>query len=402
MKKLGFRKEIVKKPKNRRLRKIVRNALIGTMALGLSACGDVNNYYLGPDNGKPTDTLNPGQDAGEKDATVSEDAKPACITGSKPVCGDQPIQKYLKVGEVLDVGDAHFKLEEVGNEGENGYYVILGVQDPNCETINKMKLYMSQTEAINLFGLFELTLEAAYIPEEIGATGPKGAMISVKAVCTGQEDVIENDTSECMPGTEFPTCENQVQIGGILDIGDTLNYGDITLRLEDIEKDSDKNYALLSLEDTCGRVLTKIKVKENSKFEFGGIELKIQVGQIGLGSDTGWATINMITDCFNPPSCSSLLESFIFNVIVDIGENFNMQNWVVTLDDLMVQDNKAYALISVDSNGATTAKLKIEEGTSKEVYINEKYLRIYANTISAGYVYGAKWAELTISNCIDY
>lgn len=191
----------------------------------LAACGDTiyNTHYH-------------GQDAATDGGT--------CASGPNLVCGDAPVQEYIRKGQTLDVGNVHFKVEDLGVEG-NSQFVVLSFQDPDCNTIKKNKVYVNQPmELSSPFGNYTVTLSATYTPDG----GTPGAILKIEATC-----------SETVDGCST----SGVAAAGFVNQGEDLIVGSVRFRLDDIANQADGVYALLSVIQG-DNTLTNLKIKEGN------------------------------------------------------------------------------------------------------------------------------------------
>ncbi|MFH1520152.1 MAG: hypothetical protein ABID61_00760, partial [Candidatus Micrarchaeota archaeon] len=194
----------------------------------LAGCGDtITNHYYGnrPDVSDTTD-------AG------------VCAPGPSLVCGDAPIQEYVRKGQTLDVGELHFVVKDVGDDGQRGPFVILSLLDPNCDETNELRLYRDQpTELASVLGNLRITLLGTYTPDG----NLPGAVLKVEANCP--------EIAGCLT--------SGVAVAGIINQGESLTLGSVSFLLDDLQNQADGVYALLSVVQGDNTV-AQLKIKEGS------------------------------------------------------------------------------------------------------------------------------------------
>ena len=88
---------------------------------------------------------------------------------------------------------------------------------------------------------------------------------------------------------------------GILDQGEALLVGNLKVQLDDIEKGTSVDYALLSVIDSCENTLKKLKVAEGTTVTFavGGQNMSITAKTVAPGYTFGakWAELYVDMPC---------------------------------------------------------------------------------------------------------
>ncbi|MFH1785367.1 MAG: hypothetical protein ABH842_02980 [Candidatus Micrarchaeota archaeon] len=242
-----------------------RNAFKGKVILtttvlagALGACGDTYNHY-GHDSTGPSDVV-------------------SCQSGPRLLCGDKPIHSYVRVGETLDVDETHFKVLEVGEDRNGNHFVLISIQDPDCNETAQLRVYRGESQELNsVFGNLKVSLIGIYIPDD----GVHGAVLQVESNCPSISDVCSTSGLAAM---------------GIINQGESLLLGSLAFLLDDLGVQNDGNYAFLSI--TQGEnTLAKLKIKEGASamISIDGQTYLITVKTIAPGYSFGakWAEIEI-------------------------------------------------------------------------------------------------------------
>jgi hypothetical protein len=186
---------------------VLAGALAGLAAAG---CTDkITNNYYGADGGTTINntTNNYGSDGGTQDTDTEQDTGVSCDTGPEVACEDPKLARYLSVGEKMDVGEMHFRVDEVFDDDGQGM-VVVSIAGPDCidwQPLTAMA-HGESTELNSIFGTFRLSIDGVYMP----SSGPSGAIIGIEKVC--EEDVAECDGEELI-------------LHAILNQGEQLTFG---------------------------------------------------------------------------------------------------------------------------------------------------------------------------------
>ncbi|VVC04290.1 Uncharacterised protein [Candidatus Bilamarchaeum dharawalense] len=351
---------------------------VGTLLVAgtLSACGGTtNNYYYGGDSEQT--------DAGSTDVST-------CKSGPKLTCGDTAIQKYVRLGQTLDVEELHFTVSDVGQDSK-GKFVVFGVSDPNCDEINSAKVY--QGEAINVVvsvWSFTVSMVDTYYVEGKSS----GAILKVEATC--------EENPECTPNIQVPACMSNSYGSGVLNQGESVPIGSLKLQLDDLETHDDSTLAIFSILDNCGNVIKKDKVAqgETKDMVVDGKVIRLTVSQLSSGDTFAakWAKIDISVPC-EASDCTQAQPEV--SGLLNQGESLTMgAGMKVQLDDLANQNDGVYAIISIlDSQNNVLKKSKIKEGASLEMSIAGEAFVVTVNQVASGDTFAAKWADITVSRC---
>ncbi|MCI0504088.1 hypothetical protein L0Y65_05260 [Candidatus Micrarchaeota archaeon] len=240
-------------------------------------------------------------------------------------------------------------------------------------------------------------------------TGPDGGAKadSMSRTDSGKPDSLVADVLKadaCVGKARLPECSDKVLVAGVLNQGESLTIpapaggGSYRLLLDDGQVLDNKNYAVVSLLDDCGNILTKSKIEEGSAklFTLGGQALDVQVTEAAFGMTFGakWANFTVKSPCEDATLywCPAVMG------VLNQGESILVDNLKFRLDDIESTGALNSAIISViDANNNIIKKDKIAEGSSVEMVVGGKHYLLTVNKVAAGYTFGAKWAEIEIS-----
>ena len=357
--------------------------LAGGLALG--ACGDtINNYYYnGGDGGAPADALK--ADGGARPDSLQSDSRKTDACVSSKICSVREEKADVTVS-FPDGKAGSFTLKEGESVTTNG--ITMKVKDigedvsatPMCTISNK-----------------KATLETTYSASNI-------VVFTLKEGESATSGGITTKLTGISVSTGALECSNdKVLAAGVLNQGESLNLPGVEspvgykLVLDDGQVLDGKNYAIVSLTDSCGVILMKAKIQEGSMKEFhlNGEKLEVSVVEAAFGLTFGakWANFSVKSPCDDGEKywCPAVAG------VLNQGESMSVDSLKFQLDDLSTTGTTNYALISIlDANGNVIAKEKIAEGSTLEKTLNGKAYQIRVKTVAPGYTYGAKWADIEI------
>ena len=398
----------LKTSRSQRLEKWARTLLGG--ALLFAACGTTNNttnnYYYNPDGGAQVTDARAQEDAEEqKDAGVPD----LCVPKTGPIaCSDSVLAAgIIYAGESLRVGPYNVRLD--GTETEDGVtYVVISITD-TCGKVLKTDRYMeSEINSVSVLNEGSVNrLEITANDVVVASSGSGSARVTVKAPCDQTDAGVQDDagvqqdagqSDACVPNNAPLFCSDTSKIfdGAYLNQGESLNIsGKYNLILADIEAHGDTVNALFSIMDTCGGIWAtdKLAEGETKTISIGTDQLDITATEILAGYTFGIkaAKFSISNPCTRFNWCLSVWG------VLNQGEHLDVNDLSFQVDDFMQDGGKWYALFSVlDANGNIIKKLKIGQDSCNEIAVGGNSYKISVPVIGAGYVFGAKWAEVGI------
>jgi len=223
----------------------------------------------------------------------------------------------------------------------------------------------------------------------------------------------------CAPVSTSVKCSsdpNSVLAAGVVNQGESLNIGNVyRIALDDLEVHGNETQAIVSLTDSCGKVLNKDKIAKGVTKTFAvSIPedeatkdlLEVQVEEIAAGYTFGakWVKLNVKSPCDSVPqtcvpdqtplSCSDTAD--LVSGTLNQGESLVLGPLWLQLDDLVSSNVPLAALSFRDSCGNVYKKDTIEKGETKTYLLMGKQIEVTANNVVLGYTFGAKWADLSV------
>jgi hypothetical protein len=401
LKKPRFREKI-----KRQARKLVLGATLLVAGAFGSACGDkitnITHNCHRSDGGAATDMLKP--DSGVLPDTLASDTlKPdACVADTSCTVTEEKATIEITIPPKAGSTSPAFNIKLALKEGES--YTNLGVtfkiksidatvaNHTTCSTSDK-KVTLEITDSN---GTTQITMGYG---ESITVSG-----VTVKALGIH----IGVNGFHCSESMIFPpkTVFNQ---------GDSFNFGKYTLVFEDGQQVGDKVYALLSINDSCGNSVTKLKVGESemsASMLFDGQHVEFVIDQVAISTSTKWANISLHVPCKTvPQTCVGNLDPLKCSDTVPLvsgtlnqGGYLNIESapgktkFRLQLDDGQVLNGNNYAIVSlIDSCGNIIKKDKLQEGSTKTFVVNGESLDVTVNSAAFGMTFGAKWANFTVN-----
>jgi hypothetical protein len=300
----------------------------------------------------------------------------------------------LNQNESLSIGNYKIVFED-GQQVGDKVYALLKVSDSCGAPVDMLKVEEGKTAALKLDGQL-LTVSAYKVA--IGLTfATKWTKLSVTKPC-------ETLPSTCSSNSDALKCSDTVPlVSGTLNQDESLliqsapGVVKYKLKLDDGQVLNGKNHAIVSLIDSCGNLRKKEKLVEGSTktFNINGEQFDVTVDSAAFGLTFGakWAKFTVNVPCSATYWCTSIMG------VLDVGDSLMVDSFKIQLDDLHAQGTLTSALLSVlDANGNTLTKLKIAEGSSVDLTLSGKTMRINVPEVAPGYMFGAKWAKLEIQS----
>jgi len=371
----------------------LKGAFLGTMlGLGIacaSGCGDTNNYYYyyGSDAGPAATDSRPREDSKtdsrKPDACVADTS---CVVSQEKALVQVTSPPGTKKLYALLEGDS---VTSSGNTVKVKTIDETVAADGTCAVSDKK----ATLEIQNSGGTTQVTLK-------------EGETLTVSGVTVGVPVI-----SVGMNGLNCSESANLA--GGIMNQGDSLALGRYKLVLDDGQQAGDAVYALLSVTDSCGKPVTKLKVQEGKQetLTLDGQSLQVNAEQVAIGAtfNAKWAKVSVKDPCGTLPcagsgaplQCSDMdpLVSGVLNQgeMLPIKTPAGDVKFGLLLDDGQVLNGTNYAVVSLtDACGRILKKDKIQEGTTKTMAIGGEQLDVTVNSAAFGVTFGAKWANFTV------
>lgn len=203
----------------------------------------------------------------------------------------------------------------------------------------------------------------------------------------------------CVAKSAPLACSDKAIVSGVVNAGESLVFGDYSLRLDDIQVvGTDKPAAAVALLDSCGNELQKTKIVEGQAkvLAVGGSELEVSASEVMPGYTFGakWANLSVKSPCEPSAEYWCVAVAGVLNQ----GESISIDSIKIRLDDLEVKGTFNAAIISVlDASDNILSKAKIPEASSMELNVGGKSYLVSVKTVAPGYTFGAKWAEIEVS-----
>ena len=210
-----------------------------------------------------------------------------------------------------------------------------------------------------------------------------------------EEDINEEEV-ECVADLTPVTCDSSEPVAeGVMTLYEPLVAGNISFELYDTEEHGGIASAIIDVVDECDNVLTRDKAFEGSTKEMTveGATYMVTVDTVHLSDDNPWADASVTISCDNMCEVAS--------GVIRQGESLVFDLYRLHLEDLDVTiPGEPAASVNIENLDATVVydMLRIPKGEHRyfDVY------RIRADEITAGYTFGSKWAQFTISTrCED-
>ena len=300
----------------------------------------------------------------------------------------------LDQGESLSLGKYKVVFED-GQQVGDKVYALLNVTDSCGTSVDKLKVEEGKTASLKLDGQM-LTVSAFQVG--VGSTfAAKWAKLSITKPC-------ETVTFPCSTNMTALQCSDTVPlVSGVINQGQSLyiqsapGVAKYMLQLDDGQVLNGKNYAIVSLLNSCGDVLVKKKLEESTTTQFSvnneQFDVTVNSAAFGITFGAKWADFTVKAPCTTTYWCTSV------SGVLNTGDSLSVDNYKIQLDDLATINGIPYALLSVlDANGNTVSKTKIAEGTSFEISLGGKTVRLNVPEVAPGYQFGAKWAKVEVQS----
>jgi len=218
-----------------------------------------------------------------------------------------------------------------------------------------------------------------------------------------EEDVVEEEV-ECVADLTPTTCDSSESIAeGVMTLDEPLVAGNITFELYGTEDHDGNPAAVIDVVDECDNVLKRDKAFEGSTKEIivEGVTYAVTVDTVHLSDSNPWADASISISCDNMCEVDIICEGVSGIGILNQGESLVFDVYRLHLDDLDVtvpgETAAAVSILNID-NTVVYDRFRIPRG--EHVYFD--VYRIRVDEATAGYTYGSKWAQFTISTrCED-
>jgi len=265
---------------------------------------------------------------------------------------------------VLSTGLALSSASGCGDEIYNYYY--------NCPDAQTQQDAVHEEDAAEVQEDAEMETD---IPEEVSDVVGEDAM---------EEEV------ECVPDLSPPTCDPSEPVAeGVISREKSLEVGGIIFELFGTESQGEEAAAIIEAVDECGNVLKRNKYPEGNITEvtIEGATYIVTVNTVHVSETNPWADVSIKVKCDNMCEVAS--------GILNMGESLSFGEYNMRLDDIDITEGRPAAVVSILDRNATFiyTRLKIP----KWDYVYFEGYRIRADEVTAGYTFGAKWAQFTIS-----
>ncbi|MBI5047117.1 hypothetical protein HZC07_05315 [Candidatus Micrarchaeota archaeon] len=196
-----------------------------------------------------------------------------------------------------------------------------------------------------------------------------------------------------------PTCGSTVS--GTLQSGQAIPLGSFALTLDSLESHSGVVNAVISFIDGSCTPLKRDKLAPGDTKEFvvSGETFTVTLNSTSAPGSSIWADLDIqrvcgTSECQNPtPSVSGVLNQ---------GESLSFNSYRINLDDISVvpSNEPPSAILSLtDAQGNVMNHFQLRAGQDRVLSFNGTEIQVSVSEVAAGYTFGAKWANVTISSC---
>ena len=300
----------------------------------------------------------------------------------------------LNQGESLFLGKYKLVFED-GQQVADKVYALIDVIDSCGTSVEKLKVEEGKTAALKLDSQM-LTVSAHEVA--VGSTfAAKWTKLSVTKQCETLPSTCSVNVTALQCSDTVPLVSGTVGQGQSLLIQSAPGIVKYQLTLDDGQTLNGKNYAIVSFTDSCGNILTKKKLEENTttQISLNGEQFEVTVDSAAFGYTFGakWAEFTVRAPCTTTYWCTSMMG------ILNQGDSLSVDNYKIQLDDLATINGVPYAMLSVlDANGNTITKAKVAEASSVDLKLGGNTVRISVPEVAPGYTFGGKWAKVEVQS----
>ncbi len=209
------------------------------------------------------------------------------------------------------------------------------------------------------------------------------------------EDVIDAE-EECVADRTPVTCDSSEPIAeGVMSLYEPLEAGNISFELQGTEEHADGARAIVAVVDECGEILIMNTIAEGHTLEFSIEEATyaVTVNVVHVSEDNPWADASISI------SCHGMCE--VVAGIINQGESVVFGSYRLLLDDIDVASVPGEPAAIFDVLDGTTSDILYSIRIPKGDYNYIFGYRIDVLEVAPGYTFGAKWAEVKISEPCD-